>query len=491
MSMDLVREVSAYIERHQLIESGSRIVVGVSGGPDSVTLLHVLHTLAEPRNFDLHVAHLHHGIRGEEADMDMAFVANLAGQLRLPCTTDEFDVPALAEEEKLSLEEAARRARYAFLCHVAQHVGARRIAVGHNADDQAETVLMHLLRGTGPAGLRGMLPATKLRDYRLIPPCERPPSDLVVVRPLLSIPRAQIEAYCREEGVATRYDRSNLDTTYFRNKLRHEVLPYLAEINPRISERLRNLAEVVRADYKLLQEFVSVAHDTLLVTSYPDALVFDLARFREQPLAIQRAIIRRSAYKLRRTLRDVDFGHIEQAVDVAQRGQTGAQAVLPHGLELTIGYTTLMIAEAGALHLPTERPWLEADDVIPVAVPGITPLPRGWTLHAKEATHWNLEAIEETPNPLVAWIDAAALGDKPLLRTRQEGDRFRPQGMHGAEVRLSDFLINIKMPRPWRDYLPLLVAKGRILWVTGIRLAEEALIRPNTQRVIYFRLHGP
>ena len=488
--MDLLRDVSAYIERHQLIEPGSCIVVGVSGGPDSVTLLHLLRRLAESWDLHLHVAHLNHSIRGAAADEDMRFVGQLAKSAGLPCTTELIDVPNLADREGLALEEAARRARYAFLSRVAQAAGAHMIAVGHNADDQAETVLMHLLRGAGPAGLRGMLPATRMRDYRMLSLGDKSLADLVLIRPLLNTPRADIEAYCSEENLQSRFDRSNLDTTYFRNRLRHEVLPDLAKISPRISERLRNLAEVVRADYRLLQEFVSVAHDTLLVADHPDALVFDLARWREQPLAIQRALVRRSAYRLRRTLRDVDFEHVEQAVDVAQRGGTGAQAVLPHSLELTVGYTTLTISEAGALHLPSECPWLESGDQMRVAVPGLTPLPGGWTLRAEETSTWDIEAVTENPNPLAAWIDARSLERAPLLRTREEGDRFVPQGMQGSEVRLSDFLINTKLPRPWRDHLPLLVSQGRIVWVAGLRLSENALVRPETTHVVHLRFYG-
>lgn len=488
--MDLEREVEAYIERQRLLQSGARVVVGVSGGPDSVTLLHILSAIAQARELSLHVAHLNHGIR-DDAVEDAAFVADMARALGIPATIESVDVPALAEREKLALEEAARRARYTFLYKVAQRMGARHIAVGHNADDQAETVLMHLLRGAGPAGLRGMLPATRLLDYHLLNGSDRLPADLTLIRPLLNTPRAAIEAYCRQNNLATRFDRSNLDTTFFRNRLRHEVLPYLAQINPGISKRLQNLAEVIRADYQLLQEFVSVAHDTLCITSYPDAVIFNLARWREQPLAIQRALVRRSAYQLCHTLRDIDFEHIEQAVEVAQTGHTGAHAVLPHHLILTVGYSTLTISDAEALHLPAERPWLAPEQVISVTAPGATPLPGGWMLEAKELAHWNMSAIEENPNLLIGWVDADALNGQPILRTRQEGDRFKPQGMNGAEVRLSDFLINIKLPRPWRDHLPLLVSGEEILWVIGIRLSEKALVGPGTRRVIYFRLHSP
>ncbi len=489
--MDLLHDVSAYIEQYQLIRSGARIIVGVSGGPDSVALLHLLRHIAPSLGLELHVAHLHHGIRGADADADLEFVAHLARDAGLPFVAESADVPALASEARLALEETARRVRYAFLARAAQQAGAQLIAVGHNADDQAETVLMHLLRGAGPAGLRGMLPATRLRDYHLLQEAAGLPPELTIIRPLLASTRAEIEAYCSEEGLTTRLDRSNLDTTYFRNRLRHEVLPYLAQINPRISERLRNLAEVVRADYGLLREFVNVAHDTLLIAAYPDAVVYDLLRWREQPLAVRRALIRRAAYELRRSLRDVAFGHVEQAVDVAQKGQTGAQATLPRALTLTVGYTTLVIAHAGALHLPVERPWLQIEQEIPVAVPGVTALPGGWMLDTTECTEWDSQRIETNPNPLVAWIDGDALGSQLLIRTRRRGDRFQPQGMHGAEVRLSDFLTNTKLPRPWRDHLPLLVSADRLLWIVGMRVSHGARVRPATTRVIHLRVLAP
>lgn len=487
--MSLMREVQDYIHQHRLLANGERVIVGVSGGPDSVALLHLLKTL--PLNLTLHVAHLHHGIRGADADADADFVAALAQAWGLPCTVERADVPTLARQKKLPLEEAARRARYAFLGQVAQQTGARTIAVGHHADDQAETVLMHLLRGAGPAGLRGMTPRTRLGDYRLLTPSPDFAPELALIRPLLATPRAAIEQYCAAHALATRSDPSNLDTTLFRNRLRHEVLPYLADLNPRIAERLRHLAEVVRADYDLLQEFVSVAWDTLLLEAHADALVFDLRGWREQPLATQRALIRQAAYRLRRTLRDVDFVHVEDAVRVALHGEVGAEATLPRGLRLTVGYTTFTIADQHALHLPPEQPWLPPNAIIPLPIPGAVDLPGGWQLQTQPISQWELAAIAENANPLAVWMDAAALADAPRLRARRPGDRFCPQGLGGAEVALSDFLINAKVPRAWRDHLPLLEAGGRILWVAGLRLSEAALVRPDTAGVVALRFQGP
>lgn len=486
--MDLVAVVEAYIRTHQLLRPGAKVVVGVSGGPDSTVLLDILRRLAPTFQIALHVAHLHHGIRGEEANQDMAWVAQLAESWDLPFTGKRVDVPTLAEQEGLSEEEAARQARYGFLGRLAENVRAPCVAVAHNADDQAETVLMHFLRGAGLAGLRGMLPKIELGAYHFLESDSLIERDVALIRPLLGVRRARIEAYCEERDLQPRFDRTNKDVTYFRNQLRHEVLPYLSEINPHMTERLCNLAEVVRADFDLLQEFVSVARDTLCVDCHEDALKFDLSQWRNQPLGIRRALIRCAAFELQPSLRDMSFSHVEQAVTLAQHGETGDRAILPHGLEVTIGYDTLTIAQEGVYHLPAERPWLAPETHVPVEVPGVTPLPGSWELHAQTATHWNLEAIANNPNPLVAWIDADVLGETSRLRTRKRSDRFRPHGMGGSEVRLSDFLINLKVRRPWRDHLPLLVnAQDRILWVVGHRLSHSALVKPETDRVVYLR----
>ncbi len=491
--MDLLSNVRDYIRRHGLLEPGQTVVVGVSGGPDSVALLDVLRRLVAPFRLELHVAHLHHGMRGADADADADFVMAQAERWDLPATVLRVGLPEIAEKHGLALEEAARRVRYAFLAQTAQRVGVETVAVGHNADDQAETVLMHLLRGAGLAGLRGMLPATPLADYRLLPfgalgkDVAEAGEGLTLIRPLLACSRAEIEAYCDARGLDWRVDRSNWDTTFFRNQLRHEVLPYLAEINPQIRERLRNLAEVVRADYEVLDAVVERAWDDLLVARHVDAIAFDLSGWRTQPLAVQRALIRRAAYALRRTLRDVNFVHVEQAVDVALHGGTGAEATLPRGLVARVGYERLTVADAEALHLPEDRPWLPPQTELPVEVPGETPLPSGWRLWATLLDRWDMADITQNPDPLTAWLDAEAVGPQPVLRTRRPGDRFAPQGMEGAHVQLSDFLINVKLPEPWRDHLPLLVGEAGILWIVGWRVNEHALVRPDSKHVVRLR----
>lgn len=488
--MDLLARVRAFVQQHSLLLPGETVVVGVSGGPDSLCLLHLLVRLSDEYKLRLHVAHLHHGARGEEADADAAFVADLARRWGLPATVAKKDVPAIARSRRLAFEEAARRVRYAFLAHVAGEVGASKVAVGHNADDQAETVLMHLLRGAGPAGLRGMLPATPLSDYRLLPEIRElplPPALPTLIRPLLDVPRADIEAYCEEHGLQPRFDRSNLDTTFFRNRLRHELLPLLETYNPNIRQRLCHTAQVIAADYALLEEIRDRAWRAVVREESEQAIRFDRAAWQAQPLSLRRALIRQAAYRLRPTLRDVDFVHVESALQVAQEGSTGAQATLPGGLMLTVGYDDLLVAEAG-YHPPPAGPTLPTGTTLEVALPGATRLPEGeWVLEGELLERWGMREVQGNVDRWTAYLDADRLEGPLMLRTRRPGDRFRPQGMGGHAPRLTDWMINAKVPRTWRDRLPLLVAAGDIVWVCGWRVAETAVVGPETRRVARFR----
>jgi len=490
---DLLHDVRRTIEEYDLLVPGDRVVVGVSGGPDSLCLLHVLMHLREAYSLQLHVAHLHHGARGADADADAEIVAALATGWGLPVTVERRDVPALARAHRLAFEETARRVRYAFLARVAEEAGALKIAVGHNADDQAETVLMHFLRGAGPAGLRGMLPTTPLADYRLLAPLrprsasgeENLVSDLHIIRPLLQVPRRKIERYCASEGLTPRFDRSNLDTTYFRNRLRHELLPTLETYNPNIRARLCHTAAVVAADYELLAQVRNEAWASVVREEREARVVFDLAAWRALPVALQRATLRQAAYHLRSSLRDVDFVHVENARRVALRGETNAQATLPMGLALTVGYETLAVGEASDAGRPPDEPLLWSTESVPVRVPGTTALPRsGWELHAEVLEQWSAQPISANPDPWTAYLDVDALAGPLALRPRRRGDRFYPQGMHGHSVRLSAFMTNVKIPLAWRDHVPLLLAGDEIVWVCGHRIGEKVTCGTETQRVV-------
>ena len=498
--MNVLQQVRRTIERTGLLVPGDGVVVGVSGGPDSLCLLHVLLHLREEYCLHLHVAHLHHGARGADADADAEFVATLAAEWGLPVTVEQQDVPALARAHKLAFEETARRLRYAFLARVAREAGAHKIAVGHNADDQAETVLMHFLRGAGPAGLRGMLPLTPLTDYRLLSQIanqqigksanlQSPISNLYLIRPLLEIPRSAIERYCADHGLTPRFDRSNLDTTYFRNRLRHELLPLLETYNPNVRARLCHMAAVIAEDYSLLAQLREQAWASVVREEQEVAILFDRAGWQALPVALQRATLRQAAYRLRKSLRDVDFVHMENARQVGVRGETGAQATLPMGLMLTVGYDTLSVGNADDAGPPPDEPLLWSTEPLPVQVPGTTPLPQSeWVLQADILEEWNVPEIAANPDLWTACFDVDVLPASPLaLRPRCQGDRFRPQGMGGQRVKISALMVNLKIPRAWRDHVPLLAAGDEIVWVCGRRIGAGAAVGPQTRRVARLR----
>lgn len=490
--IDVAEQVLDAIESYELLHPGDRVVVGLSGGPDSLCLLHVLGSLRDTHRLQLHVAHLNHSTRGRASDADAEFVERIAAHWSMPVTVETRDVPGLADEHGLAFEEAARRVRYAFLARVAATLGADRIAVGHNADDQAETVLMHFLRGSGLAGLRGMLPVAPLTEYRLLEPFlpsyvsdRRLP---VLIRPLLQTPRAAIEAYCSEHNLEPRFDRSNLDTTYFRNRLRLQLLPELETYNPNIREILCHTAAVAAADHEVLVAQREEAWHNTLREEREGAVVFDLAAWRALPVALQRSTLRHATYRLRESLRDVTFVHVENARKVATEGETGKQATLPMGLALTVGYETITVGEAADSGPPPDQPLLWRDTPLPVPLPGTVPLPQSdWVLEATTLEHWDMARIVERDHPWTAYLDADALHGPVQLRPRRRGDRFRPHGMDGHSVKVSELMINLKIPHACRDHIPLLVAGGEVVWVCGYRIANNVTVEPGTRRVATFR----
>ena len=498
--MRVLAQLRGTIEEYGLLTPGETVVVGVSGGPDSLCLLHLLRRLGEEYALTLHVAHLHHGLRGAEADADAAFVRAVAAEWGLACSIEREDVPALARLEGLAFEEAARQARYGFLSRVARDLGARTIAVGHNADDQSETVLMHWLRGAGLAGLRGMLPRTPLSEYRLSDSAagEANAPTLYLVRPLLEVPRAEIEAYCQRHSLEPRFDRSNLDTTYYRNWLRHTVLPLLAQHNPNIAEVIRRSARVMADDYAFLRDLLAQTWSQVVLAEpafqvrggETEAIVFDLAAWRALPTSLQRSTLREAIRRLRRSLRNINFVHIENALRVARDGGSGDQATLPQGLMLSVGYDHLTVADAGAVGPLPDWPLLPPRcEPLAVEVPGSTRLPGSdWRLEVTVLARGELAPGWETnDDPWQAFADARAVGKRLWLRTRRPGDRFQPLGMAGRSVKLADFFTNRKIPRPVRDRIPLLEGPGGIVWVCGQRLDERARVTGVTERVLRLR----
>ncbi len=499
---NLVEETQRAIERHGLLAAGDGVIVGVSGGPDSVALLDVLARLGEGLGLTLHVAHLDHGIRPTSAD-DAAFVADIARRRDVPCTVARADVPAFAADNGLSVEEAGRMARYALFAALAEALGVRAVATAHHADDQAETVLLHLLRGSGLAGLRGMRPIAPL------PPVGDAPAVTIVqtdapglrttlsagpgarairlVRPFLGLARADILAHLAAHNLPYRLDPTNADIAILRNRVRVELLPLLASYTPAITDILGRTAQTLADDYDVLQALTLAAWPTV-ARETPSGIELEVAALTEQPAALRRTLVREALTRLG-PLRDVSLTHIERCLALAESGQVGVGADLPYGVRVTRGYTALHIGRSEP-PLP-DWPLLPPNSLpLPVAVPGVTPLPgRHWALHAE----WvGAEAVERargsTDTPCwVETVDASAAADGLWLRTRQAGERFQPLGLGGRSRSLHDFMSDAHIPPAARDRLPLVVTHSHIIWVAGFRLDHRARVTPDTHHRLRLR----
>jgi tRNA(Ile)-lysidine synthase len=478
--MSLIEKTRSTIHEHELVQYGATVVAGVSGGADSLALLHVLKALAPEMALQLHVAHLNHQLRGEDSDADEEFVLWLAREWALPAASARWDVRGYAEENQFSIEEAARMLRYRFLASVARQVQAQAIAVAHNADDQVETILLHFLRGAGLAGLRGMAYKTDLQtaDDRPQPDASaavRRQLSVVLIRPLLDVTREEVESYCAENNLQPRVDETNFDTTILRNRLRHKVIPYLETINPNLREVLRHSALSIADDYAYIQQNVLGIFDRMARES-DGALVFDRKWFRALPVNLQRGVLREAVARLRR-LKNIGYVHIENARRVAAAKDAGAEATLPQGLLLVVGYDDFTIGE----HFPLpDAPLLQHGAEIVLKVGDEVMLEESdWGVRVGETGDWRLET-----GKWVGLFDAEKIRGQLVLRTRRAGERFAPRGMGGKHKSLHEFMIDEKIPRHLREFIPVLADEEKVLWVVGYREDERAAVTDETKNIL-------
>lgn len=418
-----------------------------------MALLHALHTLAG-RRCRLVVAHLNHGIRGKAADEDARFVRALARQLKLPCVVGRIDVPALARQRGMSLEMAAREARYAFLARTAKRLRADAIATAHTADDQAETVLLKLLRGAGPAGLSGIPAETQIAGVRL-------------VRPILNATRREVLAYLQRHKRTWREDESNQNRAFLRNRVRHELLPLLErDFNPRIRQTLTRTADILRAEDEWMDAAARQVLDgtrACAENSLPrDAL-------RRQPLALRRRAIRLWLARAGIPAEGVDFDTVDRVV--RWLGDTPARMSLPGGWEARRRGETLSVKPAVSEPVKPFR--------IRLAVPGVTAIPE---LGLRIATRLAPGVVKERGGrpghwPARASLDLAAWRRRALYaRSRRAGDRIAPFGLPGSK-KVQDLFVDAKIPRDERVRIPLFECGGDIVWVPGYRIARAWAVR--------------
>jgi tRNA(Ile)-lysidine synthase len=458
---ELLPWVRDYCRRQELFQPGERVLVAVSGGPDSVALLQLLYRLREEWRLTLAVAHFDHGLRGRESREDAGFVSRLAASLDLPCHLGRGEVRGLAQAQKISLQMAARQRRHDFLRQTCQTHACTRLALGHTADDQVEWFLLRLLRGAGPEGLKGMWPAT--------------PAGLV--RPLLGVGKAVLLAWLKSEALPYREDASNLSRRYLRNRVRLDLLPLLRrEYNPQVSAAIWRLTALLQDDERLLAAQGAAALSQVATQLTPDLMVLRLSAWLALSPGLQNRVLRLA---LGRMLQDqeITMAHLHNLVALAQGSRSGGMMRLQD----------CCLARAGPeLHLvrglpPPPDPALASQ--LEIGTQGVTPGGWGWQTRIRPCLP------EEAPPARLdtAWLDLRHLPGPLAIRYPRPGDRFWPQGGPG-EKKLQDFLVDCKIPRWLRPYLPLVESGSRLVWVAGLRITEPVKLTPASQQVLELSL---
>jgi len=472
-----IKKIEETIRREKLLVAGDRCVVAVSGGPDSMALLHVLAQLAEPLGISLVVGHVDHGLRPEEAEAEAGLVRESAQAMGLDCECGRVEVAVCAREQGLSTEHAARNLRYGFLEKVAARHGATKIAVAHTADDQAEEILLRLIRGTGRAGLTGM---ARIRDNR-------------VVRPFLDVPKAEILRYLAEENIPYLLDSSNQERVYLRNRIRLDLLPYLRKhFNPNIGNSLRETAAILQGEEELLAGIASQAYSQVVEeeSGKTAGLRIRLADFSLQPLAIRRRIFEAVCWQMQCR---PSFKQIGQLLFLAEIGSEGAVLHLAQGLRvlktegrLSFCYPQGRQAIRGSL---TDADTEEVPSALELPGPGeyflespgamlvlrfLDSLPEGW----------------DGQGPETMYCDAAKVSFPMLVRAVQAGDRFHPLGASGRK-KVGDFFTDRKIPAVLRRRIPILTDQDGIIAILGVRLDQRAAISTHSGKILEVSLHPP
>ncbi|MBI3783398.1 MAG: tRNA lysidine(34) synthetase TilS [Deltaproteobacteria bacterium] len=451
---NFLRQVRLTIERHRMLLPGERVVVGLSGGPDSVALLGALNLLSGPLGIAVTAAHLNHGLRGDEALRDQVFSEQLARRLGVEC-----EVGAVSLAAGGNLEARARHARYAFLSDATRRVGARKIATAHTMDDQAETVVMRLMRGAGWEGLSGIAPVR----------------DGWIIRPLIDCSRKDVMAFLAARNLPFCSDRTNDDRRFVRNRIRHDVMPLLTTFNGQLGNAIANTAALMAAGARVLNRNVRAALSTTVQTD--GSLSVQILRGHGPELGL--LIVREWLRELRGSSVNLGAGHYEGALSLAFGDRPNGSFALPSG--------AMVLREYDALRFMPEACAMRGAPVFdrPAAV-----LPNQGSLWFDN--RWRFDATQVDPpslsfRPGDCWslyVDRKALPGEILVRTCRPGDRVRPFGMNGRQRKLQDVFVDSKVPRLQRRGYPVLVLEEEILWVPGIVRGSAAPVLPTTQAVL-------
>ncbi len=467
----ILHTVRETISVHRMFSRGDSVLVAVSGGPDSVALADVILTLAVEYSLRPAIAHLNHCLRGADSDRDAEFVIAFARQLGLPIYTERKNVLAFQRSRRLSLEEAGRRIRYKFYDTVAAKHGFNKIVLGHHSEDNAEQVLINLLRGSGPLGLCGIAP---VREGK-------------IVRPLIYLRRSEIIDYLAEKNLAYVTDKSNTDPAFMRNKIRHHLIPELqTAYNPRIIESLNRLGEIMRAEDQWFDDALEPILEQCVSFRAEKKTILALSDFNQLPKAVKRRVIRKIILWVKKDLRRITLLHVDDILQLIEKGRVTGRLNLPDGILVMRNTVELTIVKRNKVRKRKDcriLPPGSTDYQYKIATTG--------TLFIKEADVSitlceidvdELPEFKETGSP-IAFFDLDRLQFPLQVRNFQPGDRFSPLGLNGTQ-KVKKYFIDHKIPAAQRRKCPLLLSGGNIIWIAGHRIDNAVKVSHQTRRVL-------
>jgi tRNA(Ile)-lysidine synthase len=463
----MVEKLKNAIKSHSMVKKGAKILLCVSGGPDSVAMLYAFFVLAKEMQFRLFIAHLNHSLRGVESDKDQKYVEKIAGFLNIPVLCAKKDTLKLSREEKISIETAARKLRYDFFMDTAAKLGIKTIATAHTKDDQSETVLMRMLRGAGPRGLCGIPVISHMKGMEII-------------RPLIDVSRKEVLKYLAAKKIRPRVDRSNADIRFFRNRVRLKFMPFIEkEYNQDIKNSFSSLAEIMQGDYGYLEYRYNKAFKRLAGIRRNNAVVFKLSDIRKEHLSVRRGLIRKAIEFLCANLDNIEYRHWKEIESLIYKRPAKAKVSLPNKVVIEKGKRLLKFSIC-----KKASPEKVCRPVRIFKIPSSVHFGK-YRLNIKrvKAIH---DFSEKPKHTEYIYIKES---DFPLaLRTFKKGDRIRPLGMSGYK-KISDIFIDDKVPLRRRKHIPILVSSGgEVLCIFGVRVSETCKIQKDSKKSVKLEL---
>lgn len=462
--MDIIKKVEENIKKYDMIKKGQTIIVGVSGGFDSITLLDILYKIKDKYGFKLIVAHVNHGVRGVEADSDEIFVKQRAKKYGLEFISTRIDMNEYAKKNKISKEEAGRKLRYKFFNSIEKDKEFK-IAVAHNKNDQAETLLMRLIRGTGLDGLTGI-------NYK----------SQNIIRPLLNIERKEIEKYCKQKKLNPRIDKTNLMPIYERNKVRLKLIPYIEEnFSENIVETLYRLSEIAKNDVKILEEFTDSKLKKLMLEFKQNKLILDIKEFNKLDMGVKSRVLRKAINNVNGNLAGIEENKIINAINFIREEKTGKSIDINKNIKIRINYNKLNVEKCEKDNKVRYNYKIAINQEIEISEINVK-----IKLSVKSIQEVGKERKKSQSQQ---YFDYDKIEEDIYIRNRIDGDKVKFLGIDGYK-KLKNYFIDEKIERKKRDNIPLLLFGNKIAWIIGYRRANIALLNKNTKNVLIVEIEN-